>query len=44
MSRSDLGICFFIMYFFGEKKIMHPHILKVLDFLPKYVFWDDTFD
>ena len=30
--------------FFGEKKIMNPHILKILDFLPKYLFWIDAQD
>jgi len=44
MSRSALVICFFDMYFFEENKIMHLHILKVLDFLIKYIFWVDTLD
>ena len=41
MSRSAMGICFFNYVFFGEKKIMNPHILKILDFLPKYILWID---
>jgi len=38
------GYLLFYYVFFGEKKIMNPHILKILDFLPKYILWVDTLD
>lgn len=37
MSRLVLGIRIFIKCFL-EKSIMHPHILKVLVYFPKYLF------
>ena len=35
MSRSDLGICFFIMYFFGEKKDNASTYSKSIGFFAK---------
>ena len=38
------GYLLFYYVFFVEKKIINPYILKILDFLPKYIPWADMPD